>query len=98
MVLATSRRAEAQTVSHPVNRAMRNLIARCGALAIPLDRVTLDDVRRFVDMRFPDHGFPAGPISASYAVADVHGTAYDPSMRSVPVAASLEPFDAPRVR
>ncbi|HSR95606.1 MAG TPA: AAA family ATPase [Kofleriaceae bacterium] len=63
MVVATSRRAEAQTVTHPLNRVMRALIARAGAIAIPLERIAADEVRRLVDMQFPDHQFPAALIA-----------------------------------
>jgi len=57
MVIATSRRAEAQTVAHPLNRVMRNLVARSGAVAVPLDRVAAGDIRRFMDIRFGGHAF-----------------------------------------
>jgi len=63
MVVATSRRAEAQTVTHPLNRVMRALIARAGAIAIPLDRIATDEIRRLVDMQFPDHEFSPALIA-----------------------------------
>jgi DNA-binding winged helix-turn-helix (wHTH) protein len=56
LVIATSRRAEAQTVSHPLNRVMRALVARSGAVSLPLER--LEDVNEYVDARFPGHAFP----------------------------------------
>jgi DNA-binding winged helix-turn-helix (wHTH) protein len=60
MVIATSRRAEAQTVAHPLNNVMRSLVARAGAVAVPLDRIEPADVARLVDRRCPDHAFPPG--------------------------------------
>ena len=61
LVIATSRRAEAQTVSHPLNRVLRSLVARFGAISLPLER--LDDVGELVDARFPGHAFPPGFVS-----------------------------------
>jgi DNA-binding winged helix-turn-helix (wHTH) protein len=58
LVIATSRRSEAQTVSHPLNRVMRNLIARSGAVAISLDRIHHSAVREFLALRFRRHSFP----------------------------------------
>lgn len=57
MVIVTSRRAEAQTVTHPLNLAMRNLVARAGAISIPLDRIAQGDIRDFLELRFPNHAF-----------------------------------------
>ena len=58
LVIATSRRAESQTITHPLNRVMRNLVARNGAIAIPLERIEQTDMRQFLDLRFPAHEFP----------------------------------------
>ena len=55
LVIATSRRAEAQTVSHPLNRVMRALVARSGAVALPVDR--LEDVGAYLTARFPGQTF-----------------------------------------
>jgi DNA-binding winged helix-turn-helix (wHTH) protein/tetratricopeptide (TPR) repeat protein len=60
LVIATSRRAEAQTVSHPLNRVMRALVARSGAIAIGLERIESADLGRLIDARFPLHAFPRG--------------------------------------
>jgi DNA-binding winged helix-turn-helix (wHTH) protein len=59
LVVATSRRVEAQTVTHPLNPVMRNLVARARATAISLDRVAVDDIRELLALRFPVHQFPA---------------------------------------
>jgi DNA-binding winged helix-turn-helix (wHTH) protein len=64
MVIATARRAEVQTVSHPLNLVMRSLIARSGAVAIPVDGIGLPDVARFIELRFPRNGFPPGLAAA----------------------------------
>ncbi|HSS02268.1 MAG TPA: AAA family ATPase, partial [Kofleriaceae bacterium] len=58
LVIGTSRRAEAQTVSHPLNRVMREMTARGGATAIPLDRIDATDIAALVDARFPGHALP----------------------------------------
>jgi DNA-binding winged helix-turn-helix (wHTH) protein len=64
LVIATSRRAEAQTVSHPLNRVMRELVARSGATALPLHRLDADDIAGFIAARFPDHALPAPFLAA----------------------------------
>ncbi|MGH2898481.1 MAG: hypothetical protein ACRDMZ_07390, partial [Solirubrobacteraceae bacterium] len=58
LVIGTSRRADAQTVSHPLNRVMREMTARAGAIAIPLDRIEAADIAALVGARFPGHAFP----------------------------------------
>ncbi|MEO8707134.1 MAG: AAA family ATPase, partial [Kofleriaceae bacterium] len=58
LVVATSRRAESQTVTHPLNRVMRTLLTRSGATAIPLDRIDRDAISSFLELRFPKHTFP----------------------------------------
>jgi DNA-binding winged helix-turn-helix (wHTH) protein/tetratricopeptide (TPR) repeat protein len=58
MLVGTSRHAEAHTVSHPLNRVMRGLVARSSASQVALHRIALADIRRFVELRFPDHAFP----------------------------------------
>ncbi|MEO8699267.1 MAG: AAA family ATPase [Kofleriaceae bacterium] len=66
LVIATSRRDAAQTVGHPLNRVLRQLVTRTGALAIALDAIGLADVERFLALRFPDHSLPpelAGAIA-----------------------------------
>lgn len=60
LLIGTTRRAEAQTVTHLLNLVMRNLSTRYGAQTIALDRFTTDDLRRFVERRFEDHALPAG--------------------------------------
>jgi DNA-binding winged helix-turn-helix (wHTH) protein len=64
LVIATARRAEAQTVTHPLNRVMRGLVTRANAAAVPLDRIAAGAVARFVEMRFPGHAFAPGFIAA----------------------------------
>ena len=55
LVIATSRRGEAQTVTHPLNRVMRALVARSGAIALPVDR--LENVADYLAARFPGRTF-----------------------------------------
>jgi DNA-binding winged helix-turn-helix (wHTH) protein len=58
LVIATTRRAEAQTVDHPLNRVMRPLVTRGGAIAIPLERIAATSIGELLALRFPDHTFP----------------------------------------
>jgi DNA-binding winged helix-turn-helix (wHTH) protein/tetratricopeptide (TPR) repeat protein len=58
LVIATSRHAEIQSPDHPLNRVMRSLVARSGALAIQVPEMGVAAVQRFVDRRFPGHAFP----------------------------------------
>ncbi|MGH2898703.1 MAG: hypothetical protein ACRDMZ_08510, partial [Solirubrobacteraceae bacterium] len=62
MLLVTSRRAEAQTVAHPLNRVMRALTARSGAIALALERVAAADIAQLIDARFSGHRFDAGLV------------------------------------
>jgi DNA-binding winged helix-turn-helix (wHTH) protein len=62
LVVGTSRHAEAHTVTHPLNRVMLGLVTRAGAHEVPLARIAPDAIRRFVELRFPDHAFPAALI------------------------------------
>ena len=62
LLIGTSRRADVQTVGHPLNLVMRTAIARFGAIALSLDRIAGVEIRRLVDLRFPDHAFPEGLI------------------------------------
>ncbi len=64
LVIGTSRRAEAQTVGHPLNHVLRTLVARAGAIAIPVERIADTDIGAFLDRRFPGHAFPAALIAA----------------------------------
>lgn len=57
-MLATARRVEAQTVTHPLNPVLRDLVSRARATAVPLDRVAPDDIAALLAQRFPDHAFP----------------------------------------
>jgi DNA-binding winged helix-turn-helix (wHTH) protein len=59
LVIATSRHAEIQSPDHPLNRVMRSLVARSGALAIQVPRMGVAAVQSFVDRRFPGHAFPS---------------------------------------
>ncbi|MGZ6142717.1 MAG: ATP-binding protein [Myxococcales bacterium] len=58
LVLGTVRRAEVQTPDHPLNRAMRSLVARSGALAVEVPKISAGAVQSFIDRRFPGHAFP----------------------------------------
>jgi DNA-binding winged helix-turn-helix (wHTH) protein/tetratricopeptide (TPR) repeat protein len=60
LVIGTSRRAEAQTASHPLNRVMRSLVTRGGATAIPVDAIAAGDITRLLELRFPGHALPPG--------------------------------------
>ena len=59
MVIATSRRAEANTVSHPLNRVMRHLVARGSAGSLALEPIDNNDIRQLLDRRFGGHELPA---------------------------------------
>jgi DNA-binding winged helix-turn-helix (wHTH) protein/tetratricopeptide (TPR) repeat protein len=60
LVLATARRAESQTVSHPLHRVLRTLVARAGAKELAVEQLANDDVQRYLDVRFPHHALPGG--------------------------------------
>jgi DNA-binding winged helix-turn-helix (wHTH) protein len=68
LVVGTSRRAEAQTVSHPLNPVMRALVARSGATGLGLERITAADVQALIDQRFPGHAFPDALTAAIDAI------------------------------
>jgi DNA-binding winged helix-turn-helix (wHTH) protein len=59
LVIATSRRAEAQTTTHPLNRIMRPLVARAGAVSIAIERIGAAGIGELLALRFPEHAFPA---------------------------------------
>ena len=59
LVLATSRAAEAQTPSHPLNRVMRSLVGRAGATSITLERIETGAIQDLLDRRLPGHRLPA---------------------------------------
>ncbi len=58
LVIATSRRAEANTISHPLNRVMRSLVARHGATAISVEPIGDTAIQQLVDRRFGAHDLP----------------------------------------
>jgi hypothetical protein len=58
LVIATTRYAEIQSPDHPLNRVMRSLVARSGALAISLTKIGVAAVQSFIDRRFAGHAFP----------------------------------------
>ena len=58
LVIGTSRHAEIQSPDHPLNRVMRSLVARSGALVVQLPRMAIATVQSFIDRRFAGHGFP----------------------------------------
>ncbi|HEX7480971.1 MAG TPA: AAA family ATPase [Polyangiales bacterium] len=58
LVIGTSRHAEIQSPDHPLNRVMRLLVARSGALAIQVPKISVAAVQSFIDRRFPGHAFP----------------------------------------
>lgn len=58
LVIATARQEEVQSPGHPLNRVVRSLAARSGALAFQVARIGVPEVQRFIDRRFPGHAFP----------------------------------------
>lgn len=58
LVIGTSRHAEVQSPEHPLNRVMRSLVARSGALALQVKKIGVEAVQRFIDRRFSGHAFP----------------------------------------
>lgn len=58
LVIATSRHAEIQSPEHPLNRVMRGLVARSFAHVLPVPKVGVSAVGRFIDQRFAGHSFP----------------------------------------
>ena len=59
LVLVTSRHAEIQNADHPLNRVMRSLLTRSGALALQLPKIDAAAVQSFIDRRFTGHAFPS---------------------------------------
>jgi tetratricopeptide (TPR) repeat protein len=57
-VIGTARHADVQRPEHPVNRVLRSLVARSGALLVQLRRIDDAAVQRFIDRRFTGHAFP----------------------------------------
>lgn len=58
LVIGTSRHAEIQSPDHPLNRVLRSLVARSGALALQVPKVDVAAMQRFIDQRFSGHAFP----------------------------------------
>jgi DNA-binding winged helix-turn-helix (wHTH) protein/tetratricopeptide (TPR) repeat protein len=58
LVICTSRHAEIQRPDHPLNRVMRSLVARSGALAVQVPKIGVAAVQSFIDRRFSGHAFP----------------------------------------
>jgi DNA-binding winged helix-turn-helix (wHTH) protein len=58
LVIGTSRHAEIQRPNHPLNHAMRSLVARSGALELRLPKIAVASVQSFIDQRFGGHAFP----------------------------------------
>ncbi len=58
LVIGTSRHAEIQRPNHPLNQAMRSLVARSGAIELRLPKIATASVQSFIDKRFAGHGFP----------------------------------------
>lgn len=59
LVVGTSRHAEIQSPDHPLNRVMRSLVTRSGALAVQVPKIDASAVQSFIDRRFVGHTFPA---------------------------------------
>jgi DNA-binding winged helix-turn-helix (wHTH) protein len=62
LLVGTSRRAEAQTATHPLSRVLRTLVTRGAATQVPLAPIEPDAIRSYVDRRFPGHAFPAALV------------------------------------
>jgi DNA-binding winged helix-turn-helix (wHTH) protein len=60
LVIGTSRHAEIQSPDHPLQRVLRSLVARSGALALQVPKVDVAAIQRFIDRRFSGHVFPEG--------------------------------------
>jgi DNA-binding winged helix-turn-helix (wHTH) protein len=58
LVIGTTRQAEIQSPDHPLQRVLRSLVARSGALALQVPKVDVAAIQRFIDLRFPGHAFP----------------------------------------
>jgi DNA-binding winged helix-turn-helix (wHTH) protein len=58
LIIGTSRHAEIQRPNHPLNHAMRSLVARSGALELRLSKIAVASVQNFIDKRFAGHTFP----------------------------------------
>lgn len=58
LVIGTSRHAEIQSIEHPLNRVLRSLVARSGAIGLQLSQVDVAAIAAFIDRRFPGHAFP----------------------------------------
>ena len=58
LVIGTSRHAEIQSPDHPLNRVMRSLIVRSGAIAVQVPKLGVATVQSFIDRRFAGHAFP----------------------------------------
>lgn len=58
LVIGTARHADVQITAHPLNLAMRSLVARSGAAAIQVGAMAVATLGELVDRRFPGHAFP----------------------------------------
>ncbi|HET9990952.1 MAG TPA: AAA family ATPase, partial [Kofleriaceae bacterium] len=58
LVIGTSRRAEARTATHPLNRMMRPLVTRGAATSIAIEPITASNIDDLLALRFPGHAFP----------------------------------------
>lgn len=58
LVLGTSRQAEIQSGAHPLQRVLRSLVARSGALALQLPKLGAAAAQSYIDRRFAGHDFP----------------------------------------
>ena len=57
LVIATVRRDELQAPSHPLNRVVRALVARDGAVLLAVEPIVGVHVQQYLDLRFPRHLF-----------------------------------------
>ncbi len=58
LVIGTSRHAEIQSADHPLNRVMRSLVARSGAVTVQVPKMSVATVQAFIDRRFVGHAYP----------------------------------------
>jgi DNA-binding winged helix-turn-helix (wHTH) protein len=58
LVIGTSRHAEIQSPDHPLQRVLRSLVARSGALTLQVPKVDVAAIQSFIDRRFSGHALP----------------------------------------
>src|SRR5690606_26021688 len=49
---------DVQSPDHPLNRVMRSLVTRSGALSVQVPKIPVAAIQSFIDRRFVGHSFP----------------------------------------